>query len=319
MRFGSEEKGGVRAWLSQPSVKLRRAFAAVALAFVLYAAQDLFRRWDGSPVRVDLGIFVLSCGLAGLGMWIQLLAFRSLLGRFTPTQPALRVLGSLYMDSQMARYTPGKVGLVAVRVSGASKVQVTARQMGAALLMELLSWCAVGTLVATGLLAIALRGEFAESVSTWPFGSLALGGLACGSALGLLALVSVPRRHWPAFVTRLLGEEGAEPLLPLGVVGFHVVHFLVWAGCGVSLAASVGAASDTWLLSAGLVPASIVLGFLAFLAPAGVGVREAVILAGLSPVLGPSVALSVGLLARVASLLSDVLLWIFSRFYARRG
>lgn len=309
----AESAQRVRPRASWWGAKLRSAFALVACAFVLYAGLDLYRRWDGSPVRVDLGSFLLSCGLAALAMLLQLFAFRSLVKSFTQAPPTLRVLGRLYMDSQLARYTPGKLGLVAVRISGASKVGMNAQQMGASLVVELLSWCAVGSLVSAGLLAFSSLGDLAASL-----GHLSFGVLALGSALALIALVAVPQRRWPSVVARLIGVESENPLLPLEVVGFHVLHFLAWSGCGVALAASVGAGSATWILCAGLVPGSIVLGFVAFLAPAGVGVREAVLLSGLSPVLGPSAALSVGLLARAASLLSDVFLWILFRWYSHR-
>jgi uncharacterized membrane protein YbhN (UPF0104 family) len=52
---------------------------------------------------------------------------------------------------------------------------------------------------------------------------------------------------------------------------------------------------------------------LAFLAPAGAGVREAGGAAGLAPVLGASNTVAVIIHARFVSLLADVLLWALFR------
>jgi uncharacterized membrane protein YbhN (UPF0104 family) len=61
-----------------------------------------------------------------------------------------------------------------------------------------------------------------------------------------------------------------------------------------------------------------IAGFLAIVAPAGVGVREAVLCFALAPALGDSKALAVALLARATYVASEIITWMFSKWIARR-
>ncbi len=70
-------------------------------------------------------------------------------------------------------------------------------------------------------------------------------------------------------------------------------------------------ASDTpsaFLLCAGLYALAWCAGFLAFVAPAGAGVREAVLVVGLAPFVPAGGALVVALLSRVVATLADAIL-----------
>ena len=61
-----------------------------------------------------------------------------------------------------------------------------------------------------------------------------------------------------------------------------------------------------------------VLGFLAFVAPAGAGVRDAIVVALVAPVTGVSNAVAISLISRAASLVADVLSWLLSLAWQRR-
>jgi hypothetical protein len=211
----------------------------------------------------------------------------------------------------MARYTPGKVGLAVVRITGAESVGVPPRVMGTALLVELVSWCGVGTLI--GGLVIGIYGRGTRVGGAFSVGSLVLA--AC-SALGLVVLMSVDRDRLPQRVRSLFGE-GKGPIVPLGVPSWHVVHFLSWTVAGVFVALSIEASLTDAIIIGGLLCVAIVGGFLALLAPAGAGVREAVMALGAAPLVGPAASLAVGILSRVVSMLSDVLLFVYFRFKAR--
>lgn len=82
----------------------------------------------------------------------------------------------------------------------------------------------------------------------------------------------------------------------------------MWGLYGVSVAAflaGLGAAAAP-LLAAGAFAAAWCAGFLAIVAPAGAGAREAVLVALLAPVTGVPTALAVTVLARAAHLVGDV-------------
>ena len=106
--------------------RLGPLFMAIALLFVGYSAWDLAHRWQRSQVSLALPWALASVLPLGLGCLIQGRGWIALIERMTaqrvPHLPAL----SLYMDSQLARYTPGMVGLPFVRMAGAARLGVSA-------------------------------------------------------------------------------------------------------------------------------------------------------------------------------------------------
>lgn len=293
---------------------VRPIFGLVAAGFILYAVSDLWRRWDGASVDVQLGYFAAAVIAAGVAMYVQFVAWRVLIrtltGREMPWAPSAR----LYLDSQMARYTPGKVGLAVVRIGGAQEVDISPKVMGSALLVEVVSWSATGSLVGATVLALLPRSSQVTAVLSYASWIVALGAF-----LGLLLALLVDRGRYPEKVRSLIFSDGSGPLVPWSLPLYHLAHFLVWMVAGSLICVSVGGDWIESLMAGGLLCLAIVAGFLAFLAPAGAGVREAVMAAGLAPSLGASTSLAVGILARVASLASDVALWLWFRFRATRS
>src|SRR4051794_25538508 len=90
-----------------------------ALVFVALAARDMANKWEGSrvtltfwPALVASVPLLLSFFAQGFA-WVALV--EAMAHRRVPRGPAL----ALYFKSQLARYTPGKVGLPVVRMEGA--------------------------------------------------------------------------------------------------------------------------------------------------------------------------------------------------------
>lgn len=287
---------------------VRPLFAALALGFVLYAGRDLLRRWDSTPVSVDGFFFATGCVFAAVAMLLQLAAFRFLLQRWSGRDLPFWKLGRLYLDSQMARYTPGKVGLLAVRLAGASRFGLSKAVMGGSLLVELLSWCAAGILLALVSLVVLSSQQMLTPVGT----ALMMVALL-GCVLAVVILTLVPTKSLPGRVRRLLPIEHPGPVVPPAFFALHLLHFVAWMVSGWMMGSALGADFQRALLIGALVPLSVVVGFLALLAPAGVGVREAVLTSALSSSIGPAKALALGLLLRSASLGTDVLLWVCFR------
>ncbi len=304
---GSPEtrKGKLLKWI-------RPVFACLAVIFLAYTAWDLKQRWDGALVQVEPWWLLPALIASAFAMWLQLAAFRSLVRAWTGKTMPARASARVYMDSQMARYTPGKVGLPAVRIAGAELLGVEPRVMAATLAGELLSWLGAGTLMGASVIGLLMpSGNFSSDVVLLAWLS------ALGALSGLAFLVLADRERLPAALVKLVGASGSGPLLPVSVPLLHLLHFLVWTLCGALLSRAVGADWVSGFLTGGMLCAGIVAGFLAFLAPAGAGVREAVLVVGVSSLLGPSAAVAVGILARMVSLVSDVGLWILFRYRAR--
>jgi uncharacterized membrane protein YbhN (UPF0104 family) len=97
------------------------------------------------------------------------------------------------------------------------------------------------------------------------------------------------------------------------------VYWTTWAAHGYLVGRAVNAASDVSLASAGLFVLAPIAGFLAFAAPAGVGVREAVLSVGLAPAVGPEAAIAAAVLSRAGTLVADVFAWAAMRRHRPRA
>lgn len=299
---------------AKPGLKQRLGplFMSIALAFVGYSAWDLAHRWQKTKVSLDLGWALLSIVPLGLGCLIQGRGWIALIERMTarrvPRGPAL----SLYMDSQLARYTPGMVGLPFVRMAGAARLGVSAVSVGSSVGLEMLSWTAVG-----GGIGFASLGWLPPSDGLMAI----LGAWAIPIVLGFTAIVVVlsciDRARLPAFVVRVLKVDGAGPLVPLALPFAHVLYWASWAAHGFLMSHAFGATPGLALSSSGLYALATVGGFVALAAPAGVGVREAILSISLAPALGSAPALAIAVASRAASLVADVIAWAALKRWAR--
>ncbi len=291
---------------------LRPLMLLVTAVFVLMTALDLAQRWESRRIQVDFVALALSLLPVLVGAVLQGLAWILLVERMaqhgTPRGRALR----LYFESQLARYTPGKVGLPLVRMEGAPSLTVTRRLVGLSVLIEMLSWTATGAIV--GFFLLSITGAPTEGVAGIA-GRLATPLLVASLLLAVL-LIAVDRRRAPERVRSALGLEGQGPLAPARLPLLQLVYWATWAIHGYFLARALGATHAGALGTTGFSPLANVLGFAALAAPAGVGVREAVLLAGLSPVLGGPGAVGAAVLSRVVSLVSDLATWAVARRFA---
>ena len=131
--------------------------------------------------------------------------------------------------------------------------------------------------------------------------------------LGFAALVGalsfVDRARLPAFAVRISKVSGTGPLVPLSLPLAHVLYWATWAAHGFLLTRAFGAAPSIALSTSGLYALATVGGFVALAAPAGVGVREAILSLSLAPALGSAPALGVAVASRAASLCADLIVW----------
>jgi hypothetical protein len=291
----------------------RVVLTLVVFVFVAFAARKLALRWESGRVHVALLPAALSllpliaaAVLLAWG-WKQLVAH--LVGRRVPTGPAV----ALNLESQLARYMPGKVGVPVLRMAGAEALGVPAIAVGSSVFIEILSSEPVGAATA-GALLVSIGGRVVESLASFQrLGFAFIGVLAMVTAV----LVLVDRRRYPAFVLRLLRLHGRGPLCPPIVPLVHVGYWALWAVHGALVSYSVGADLPTAISSSGLYALAPVVGFMAVPAPAGIGVREAVVSMGLVAQLGPGPALAAAILSRGISLAADVLAWAVSRALRR--
>src|SRR5687767_3937039 len=86
----------------------RPVLAIVAIAFVAFAVRDLARRWEAGRVEVHWLPGLLSILPLALGVLLLAIGWKWLLERMTGRPlPTLRTI-ALNLESQVARYMPGK-------------------------------------------------------------------------------------------------------------------------------------------------------------------------------------------------------------------
>ena len=280
----------------------------VALVFVVLAARDMLARWEGNHVELAPGLAALaclpllaSCLVQGFA-WIALVEHMA--GKRVPRGPAL----SLYLASQLARYTPGKVGLPLVRMEGAPRLSLAPKLVGVSVLIEMLSWTATGAIVGFALLALTAPSGGLGGL----FGRFSL-PLLLLSLLGAALLTFVDRARYPKKLRNVLAPDGAGPLVPLAVPLVQVVYWALVAGHGYLMSLALGASGHAALPAMGFYVIASVAGFVVLAAPAGLGVREAVLLTGVSPSVGAAGALGAAVISRAASLGVEVLAWLAVR------
>ena len=309
------EASGALSGARRLKAALRPVMGLLAVIFVVLAIWDLKRRWRPGAVDIDYGLATLSmlplvvgCLLLGLG-WIWLLSRMS--GVKVPFLPAM----ALHLESQAARYTPGKVGLPLVRMLGAEKLGTTSRVAGSSVFIEVLCFVATGGV--TGLLVLVLSGDMLGRV-TEALGSVGLLVLL-GFVVVLALLLLLDRRHLPQKLLDLLQLDGTGPLVPPALPLFHAGYWLTWAAHGYLCSRAVHAPVDVSLGSMGFYVLAPVMGFLALVTPGGLGVREAVVSIALSAAVGPAAALYAALISRGTSVLVDFGVWMAFRPFRDNG
>lgn len=295
--------------------RLRLLLGTASLLFVAFACYRLFGRWEGGKVSLDLGFMLLSLLPLALGTVILALGWKWLLERMVsraiPARPAL----ALHLESQLARYTPGKVGMPLVRIAGAAQLGASAGAIASSVLIEVLPFVSVGG--AIGFFCLWLGIEHAEGILSL-VGRWGLIGLAI-FALLTLGFVAVDRRRYPRSLLRLLRAEGDAAIVPISVPLAHAAYWITWALHGYLASRAVGISHPAAFAGSGLFVLAPIAGFLALATPSGIGVREAILSMGLSPLVGPGPALAAAIVSRAASLLVDVLAWAAARALVRQS
>jgi hypothetical protein len=288
----------------------RLVLGGASAVFVAVACVRLEGQWQSSKVALDWGWVAASVAPLLLGSFVLAIAWKLVLermvGRRVPLSPSLL----LHFESQMARYTPGKVGMPLVRMAGADKLGVPASTAGYSVLIEAISMIAAGGIVGFALL-VGTLGATGNVLSA--FGTLGVVALVGFTLVGIV-LTLVDRRYLPPAALRLMKAEGSGPLVAWRGMLAHAAYWLTWAVHGYLAARAVGIGSAHALHGAGFYVVAPIAGILALATPSGIGVREAVLSMGLAPFVGPAPAVASAIVSRATSIGVDSLVWAFGRF-----
>ena len=262
---------------------LRIGGGLLALATAAFVAVEVARQWD------EIAAIVRDAD----PWWLvaSVVAFMIAEAAYASAWPAtLRRVGypvapvtasATFLVTQTAKFVPGSVWHAVGRVGTADRLGVPKRVVGGALAQEVSASVAAAVLVAG--VGGAVSPFLVDEVGAWQrLLEMAL------TALTAVAAALVGRRA----AVRIAGR----PLLEGRAFGVVLAwHLAVWVGYGIAagfLASGLGA---PLLPTVGVFSLAWVAGFVVVGAPAGLGVREAVMTAALTPTAGADVALTIAL------------------------
>lgn len=285
-------------------------FAAIAVLLVVALVREGPELRDAlrelSPWNIVAAGMVLVAGLvASMFCWRALLAG---LGSSLPVRPAAR----LFFMAQLGKYLPGgSVWPLLAQMELGREHKIPAARSAAAFGLTMILNLATGIVIAGVGLAVSNSGGFAHY--WWIL--LPLPIFLCflhPAVLDRFVALALRLIRRPVVRTRL-----AVPAL-LVATGWSVVVWVAFGAQVTLLADGVGADGHRlFLLCTSAFALAWVVGFLVMVAPAGAGTREVVLVVTLSPVLSRPAALVVALVARVLTIIADLLVVAVSVLAAR--
>jgi hypothetical protein len=260
--------------------------------------------------RLEPGLFALATALLALSYGLVAGLWGLALRRAAGTR--LMVGARIWFLSNLARYVPGNIWSYVGAVELARRDGVARRTTLA--VMALTQVLSVGVAVLAGL--PVLLAERARLGRPALLGALVVAVGAALAALFRRQLLALARRRLPDFdPADLTPSAGTVVLLVFGYAVYWAITGLAFAALVASMASL--AAADIPLVVAAYA-AAYAAGFLALLTPAGLGIREGVLVVALAPVLPAGPALVVALVSRVWMMLVELAGAALAHLLARR-
>jgi len=284
----------------------------IALAYFLNSALKQISifpalHWDLETCASVVASIVLSGLVTLIGGYSWILLLRA-------TGEALTLPKGLviFTLAQFAKYIPGNVAHHAGRIALASSQGLTFSKVVFSMVIEA-GWLVVAaSVLATGWLFLVGDGLF-EYAKELPTLFQLAASIAAACLLPLLAGWIL--FYWrPGRLRRILGNGSITiPSLPilLTCLLMYILCFLLMGVAAEILAQHLFGASESHiLLLVGAFAIAWVAGFLAPGAPAGIGVREAILLKVLTPIYGPGIAAGLAISLRAITTLTDSLTFL---------
>jgi hypothetical protein len=263
--------------------------------------------WDAAALAglaASILLYLVVVLLAGVS-W---LIFLRSVGEPGRPRAALAIFGV----AQFGKYIPGNVAHLAGRVVLAVKAGFVRERVLAAMALEIAWAVLAGVSVASGALMLSgTHGWGAEVAAPSVVAMAAVAAAAlCVPLVGAILLRRLPERL-RASIPGLSEVQvpGVRPLVVCYIIG--CLNMLLLGAIPVLLEVAVfGGNGGAYLNVAGVFALAWVAGFITPGAPAGLGVRDAIMVAGLSPVYGAGSALGVTVIMRLATSAGDALAFL---------
>lgn len=280
--------------------------ALASLVCAVFFFRAVMRHWAAVasiPWGTSLTIAGITALLAylctyavGAGVWQRCLAA---LGQHMDYRRAAGIV----LLSQFAKYLPGNIGHHVGRIALARSAGMDTRVAVSSVLLETLLVISAG--VVCSIPAFALLARVLEHETTGAMGLLPIGGVCIVAVLALLWHFGLRRGG--------LGLPTSLRLRPIPPAWLGTCSSFVLGGSALFvLCNALSATRMGWLDVIGVYSTAWLLGFLMPGSPAGLGVREMVLLLGLAPVYGTSVATMAAALLRLITVAGDGLAFLFA-------
>ncbi len=259
-------------------------------------------RWNASAftgLALAIVLFFVTMVIAGFAWYVVL--------RATGEQPQLSAAVMTIMLSQFAKYLPGNFAHVIGRVVLARSHGCSMPRVVFAMAFET-GWVIVAA-AAVSVIALLLgeAGHLAalpDFAGAWSWAALVV------VAIGVPAIGAWTLNRWrPGPLAKLLGDTSVS----LPGIAPTLVCFALYCGSFILAGAALeflaqglfGAGESRFALMTGVFALAWVAGYITPAAPAGLGVREAVLLAALGPVYGAETAVAIAVVLRACTLAAD--------------
>jgi uncharacterized membrane protein YbhN (UPF0104 family) len=299
-----------------PNARRRSRWLTIAVLAVVagFFVATLAARWNdviSLNWRLEPWLFVMATVLLALSYGLVAWLWGVALHRAAGTRPATGA--RIWFLSNLARYVPGNVWSYVGAVELARREGVARRTTLA--VMALTQVLSVGVALLVGL--PVLLAERARLGRPALLGAGVVVVVAALAAIFRRQLLGLARRRMPGFdPADLTPSAGTVALLTVGYAAYWAVTGVAFAGLVASLYPL--AATDIPVVVAAFA-AAYAVGFLALLTPAGLGVREGVLVVALAPVLPAGPALVVALISRLWMMLVELAGAAVAHLVARRS
>lgn len=293
---------------------VRALVAVLVLTAVAVAVARNWRAVSGDLAGVDPGALAVATLLVVLGSVLTMLGWRVLLGDLG-SRIHLAPAAGIFFVGQLGKYLPGSVWSVVAQAEMGARLDIPRRRSAVVGLIGIGLSILTGLLVGLPALPLLLRAGH-PGTPLW----LLL-------AVPLLVLGCWPRllNRVIALALRLLRREPLEHELSgraiLGTVGLYLLAWLCFGAHVWVLTRSVAGFTgdrDFWAATVAGYALAASAGMLVVVVPAGVGVREGLLVLLLGATVAASAAGAVVLLSRFIITVVDVLMALAGWAYARR-
>lgn len=277
---------------------VRFGFLAVVLVLLgLTLASEAGTLWHETR-RLSVPFILLAFALGIAGLYCNLMMWRAALADLgSPLSVA--AAWRIYFIGNLSKYLPGSIWPVLVQAELGADLRIPRSRSAVSVLLSYTVMTCSGLVVAAITLPFAAAGSVAQYF--W---------ILCLIPAGI-AVLSPPVLNR---LLRLVMRLSRQPALAQGVSYRGLARTMAWAlGAwatnGLMIYVLVrqlaGDRQGTLLVSVGAYSLSWTVGFLAVFAPAGLGVREAVMIAALHSQTTTAIAITVALVQRALSVVAD--------------